>query len=143
MSFTFEAKSALFDALKAAVPAGVQCTWAETGKADRRQQVWMGATTEDDMAVTALRQGPRKPTAVTAFVDVHALVVQPGSPMAAERSVYVLREAIADACRAVPAGAVPGLLDVRPESSETETAESTDGAFAALTVRVRIRGRVT
>ncbi|MFJ9646730.1 hypothetical protein [Streptomyces sp. NPDC101206] len=143
MALIFEAKSALFDALKAAVPAGVQCTWSETGKADRRQQVWMGATTEDDMSVTAFRQGPRKPTAVTGFVEVHALVIVPGSPVAAERAVYALRDSITDACAAVAPGAVPGLLDVRPESSETETAESTDGAYAALTVRVRIRGRVT
>ncbi|MFD9904786.1 hypothetical protein [Streptomyces sp. NPDC059063] len=139
----FEAKTALFQALKATVPAGVQCTWAETGKADRRQQVWLGATLEDDMTVTAMRQGPRKPTAVTGYVDVHALVISPGDPMAAERAVYGLREAVSEACRAVAPGSVAGLLDVRPESSETETAESTDGAYAALTVRVRMRGRTT
>ncbi|MFJ8386218.1 hypothetical protein ACIQ9Q_17170 [Streptomyces sp. NPDC094438] len=143
MSLVFEAKAQLFTALKATVPAGVQCTWAETGKSDRRQQVWLGATTEDDMSAVAFRQGPRKPTAVTAYVDAHALVILPGDPIAAERAVYGLREAIADACRAVAPASVPGLLDVRPESSETETAESTDGAYAALTVRVRIRGRTT
>ncbi|WP_282793673.1 hypothetical protein [Streptomyces sp. CC224B] len=139
----FETKQALFQALKTTVPAGVQCTWAETGKSDRRQQVWLGATLEDETAVTAMRQGPRKPTSVTGFVGVHALVISPGDPMVAERAVYGLREAVWEACRAVAPGSVPGLLDVRPESSETETAESTDGAYAALTVRVRVRGRIT
>lgn len=143
MTLIFDAKSALFEALKAVVPKGVQCTWAETGKSDRRQQVWLGATTEDEMNVVAMRQGPRKPTAVTGYVDVHGLVILPGDPRAAERAVYGLREAITEACRNVAPGSVPGLLDVRPESSETETAESTDGAYAALTVRVRIRGRIT
>lgn len=141
MTLIFDAKAALFAALKANVPAGVQCTWAETGKADRRQQVWLGATTEAEMNVVAMRQGPRKPTAVTGYVDVHALVMLPGDPIAAERAVYGLRDAIAEACRSVAPTVVTGLLDVRPESSETETAESTDGAYAALTVRVRIRGR--
>ncbi|MFJ7419782.1 hypothetical protein ACIQXD_14370 [Streptomyces uncialis] len=142
MALVFEAKVALFDRLKAAVPAGVQCTFAETVKSDRRQQVWLGATGDEELAVTAMRQGPRKPTALTSFVDVHALVILPGDPIGAERAVYGLREAIVGACRALAPGTLPGLLDVRPESSESETAESTDGAYAALTVRVRIRGRI-
>ncbi|MGW3930132.1 hypothetical protein ACWECC_18815 [Streptomyces microflavus] len=143
MALVFDAKVALFETLKSYVPAGVQCTFAETGKSDRRQQVWLGATGDEELAVTAMRQGPRKPTAVTSYVDVHGLVITPGDPIGAERAVYGLRDAIADACRALAPATVPGLLDVRPESSETETAESTDGAYAALTVRVRIRGRIT
>ncbi|MFI9206196.1 hypothetical protein [Streptomyces sp. NPDC053048] len=143
MALIFDAKAALFDRLKAATPTGVQCTFAETGKSDRRQQVWLGASTDDELQPVAFRQGPRKPTAVTGYVDVHALVITPGDPMGAERAVYGLRDAITEACRSVDPASVPGLLDVRPESSETETAETTDGAYAALTVRVRIRGRVT
>ncbi|MFF4531440.1 hypothetical protein ACFY1P_19490 [Streptomyces sp. NPDC001407] len=143
MALVFDAKVALFDCLKASVPTGVQCTFAETGKSDRRQQVWLGATGDEELAAVAMRQGPRKPTAVTSYVDVHGLVITPGDPVGAERAVYGLRDAIAEACRSVVPASVPGLLDVRPESSETETAESTDGAYAALTVRVRIRGRIT
>ncbi|GAB2572487.1 hypothetical protein GCM10027168_01590 [Streptomyces capparidis] len=143
MALIFEAKVALFDRLKAATPTGVQCTFAETGKSDRRQQVWLGASADDELAPVAFRQGPRKPTAVTGYVDVHALVISPGDPIGAERVVYSLRDAVTEACRAVEPAGVPGLIDVRPESSETETAETTDGVYAALTVRVRIRGRVT
>ncbi|OKH99993.1 hypothetical protein A6A06_23525 [Streptomyces sp. CB02923] len=143
MALVLEAKVALFEALRRAVPRGVQCTFAETGKSDRRQQVWLGATGDEELTVSAMRQGPRKPMALTSYVDVHALVITPGDPIGAERAVYGLRDAITDACRSVAPASVPGLLDVRPESSETETAESTDGAYAALTVRVRIRGRIT
>ncbi|MFF2406721.1 hypothetical protein [Streptomyces sp. NPDC058092] len=139
----FEAKVALFEKLRSLVPAGTQCTFAETGKADRRHQVWLGATTDDELEPVGMRQGTRKPTAVTGYVDAHALVISPGDPIAAERAVYALREHIAEACRSVDRASVAGLVDIRPESSETDTAENTDGAYAALTVRVKIRGRVT
>ncbi|MFF4408119.1 hypothetical protein [Streptomyces sp. NPDC001404] len=143
MTLTFDVKAALFDQLKTLVPAGTQCTFAQTGKADRRHQVWLGETTDDELQPTAMRAGPRKPTSVTGYVDVHALVTTPGDPMAAERGVNALREHIAEACRRVDIAALPGLLDVRAESANVDTAETTDGAFSALTVRIRIRGRVT
>ncbi|MFF4430502.1 hypothetical protein ACFYZ4_15175 [Streptomyces sp. NPDC001513] len=139
----FDAKVALFQKLKTLVPAGVQCTFAETGKADRRLQVWLGATSDDELVPTGMRAGPAKPTAVTGYVEAHALVISPGDPIAAERAVYGLREHITEACRSLDRASVPGLIDIRPESSETETAENTDGAYAAITVRVKIRGRVT
>ncbi|WP_328691141.1 hypothetical protein OG879_31385 [Streptomyces caniferus] len=134
---------ALFEALKTTVPTGVQCTYAETGKADRRQQVWLGASTDDDLAPVAMRDGPRKPTSVTGYVEAHALVISPGNPIDAERGVYVLRDAITGACAAVDRNSVPGLVDMRPESASVETSETTDGAYSALTMRVRVRGRVT
>ncbi|MEV6399618.1 hypothetical protein AB0M39_33370 [Streptomyces sp. NPDC051907] len=143
MSLIFEAKVALHERLKALVPAGVQCTFAETGQEDRRQQIWLGAITEDEAEPVAMRAGPRKPTAVTGYVEAHAVVITPGDPIAAERGVYGLREHIAEACRSVDRTSVPGLLDIRPESSTVDTAETTDGAFSALTVRVKVRGRVT
>ncbi len=143
MALTFDVKVALFDALKARVPAGTQCTFADTGKADRRSHVWLGETTDDDLAPVAMRPGLHKPTSVTGYVDVHALVVSPGGPIQAERSVNVLRDVITLACSAVDPVAIAGLIDVRPESASTETAETTDGAYSALTVRVRVRGRTT
>ncbi|MFE2245253.1 hypothetical protein [Streptomyces lavendulae] len=141
MALIFETKVALFEALKSAVPTGVQCTFAETGKADRRQQVWLGATVDDDLAPVGMRDG-RKPTNVTGYVEVNAVVVSPGNPVDAERSVYALRDAISGAVSALDVRAVTGLLDVRPESASVETSETTDGAFSALTMRVRVRGRV-
>ncbi|MEV7467199.1 hypothetical protein AB0O20_11960 [Streptomyces kronopolitis] len=143
MALIFDAKVALFEALKTTVPTGVQCTFAETGKADRRQQVWLGASTDDDLAPVAMRDGPRKPTSVTGYVEAHALVISPGNPIDAERGVYVLRDAITGACAAVDRNSVPGLVDMRPESASVETSETTDGAYSALTMRVRVRGRVT
>ncbi|WP_371800892.1 hypothetical protein OHA38_20460 [Streptomyces sp. NBC_01732] len=143
MALIFEAKVALFEALKGLVPAGTQCSFADTGKADRRSQVWLGETTDEDLEPVAMRAGPRKPTAVTGYVEAHALVVSPGGPMAAERAVYELRDSIADACRSIDRVAIPGLLDIRPESASVDSAETTDGAYSALTVRVRVRGRVT
>lgn len=143
MALIFEAKVALFERLKALVPAGVQCTFADKGDSNSRQQVWLGATTDDDMSVAAFREGPRKPTTVTGYVEVNAVVVTPGDPVAAERATDALRGPIAEACRSVDRTAVVGLQDLRPESATTDTAETTDGAYSALTVRVRIRGRVT
>ncbi|MDO0926780.1 hypothetical protein QQY24_15645 [Streptomyces sp. TG1A-8] len=137
----FDTKSALFDRLKASVPAGVQCTYAETGDNSRRQQVWLGATTDDDLASAGMREG-RKPTNVTGYVEVHAVVISPGNPIDAERGVYVLRDSITEACATVDRATVTGLVDLRPESASVETSETTDGAFSALTVRVRVRGRV-
>ncbi|MET9617116.1 hypothetical protein [Kitasatospora indigofera] len=143
MALIFEAKVVLFERLKALVPATVQCTFADAGKADRRQQVWLGETTEDDLEPVAMRAGSRKPTAVSGLIEAHALVILPGGPVGAERAVYALREYIAEACRSLDPGAVPGLIDVRPESATVDTAETTDGAYSALTVRVRVRGRET
>ncbi|MFE5621727.1 hypothetical protein ACFQ8S_06895 [Streptomyces virginiae] len=141
MALIFETKSALFDALKAAVPTGVQCTWAETGKADRRQQVWLGAAVDDETAPVAMRAGA-KPTNVTGYVEVNAVVISPGNPIDAERALYALRTVICGAVAGVDVRAVTGLIDVRPESTSVETSETTDGAYSALTMRVRIRGRV-
>lgn len=139
----FETKEALFERLKAILPDGVQCTYAQTGAGDRRRQVWLGETADEEMQPVAMRQGPRKPTRVTGYIDAHALVTTPGDPLAAERAVYQLRSAIAEACRAIDRTAIAGLLDVRPESAAVDTAETTDGAMSALTVRVRVLGRVT
>jgi hypothetical protein len=143
VALIFDAKVALFDALKAAVPAGVQCTFAETGDNSRRKSVWLGATTDDDLAPAAMRSGA-KPTNVTGYVEAHAVVTTPGDPIAAERAVYEIRDHVKEACGALNANlaSVPGLLDVRPESASVESTETTDGAYAALTVRVRVRGRV-
>ncbi|MFD7257823.1 hypothetical protein [Streptomyces sp. NPDC059874] len=141
MALIFETKVALFTALKAAAPAGVQCTFAETGKADRRQQIWLGATVDDDLAPVGMRAGA-KPTNVTGYVDVNAVVISPGNPVDAERAVYALRDVISGAVTGLDVRAVTGLLDVRPESATVETSETTDGAFSALTMRVRVRGRV-
>ncbi|WP_446038819.1 hypothetical protein [Streptomyces sp. SID1121] len=142
MSLIFDAKVALFEALRGLVPAGVQCTFAEMGQSDRRRQIWLGATVDEELEPVAMRAGPRKPTAVTGYVEAHAVVIAPGDPIGAERSVYALRELVADACRAVDRATVAGLVDLRPESSSVETAETTDGAYSALTVRVRVRGRI-
>jgi hypothetical protein len=141
MALIFETKVALFDALKLAVPAGVQCTWAETGKADRRQQVWLGANVDDELAPVGMRSGA-KPTSVTGYIEVHAVVISPGKPVDAERSVYALRNAVSAAVSGMDTRAVTGLLDVRAESATVETSESTDGAYSALVMRVRVRGRV-
>jgi hypothetical protein len=143
MALIFDAKVALFDKLKAAVPTGVQCTFAETGDTSRRKAVWLGATTDDDLAPVAMRSGA-KPTNVTGYVEAHAVVTTPGDPIAAERAVYEIRDHVKAACAALNADlpSVPGLLDVRPESASVESTETTDGAYAALTVRVRVRGRV-
>lgn len=143
MALIFETKVALFGALKNAVPAGVQCTFAEKGDTGRRRQVWLGASTDDDLQPAGMRDGPRKPTNITGYVEVLAIVVSPGDPLAAERSVYELRDCIAAACTALDRTAVAGLIDLRPESATVETSETTDGAFSALTVRVKVRGRVT
>ncbi|MFE6159808.1 hypothetical protein ACFQ7F_12955 [Streptomyces sp. NPDC056486] len=143
MALIFEAKVALFERLKLTVPAGVQCTFAEKGDSNRRQQVFLGSTTDDDLQSIAFRDGPKKPTSVTGYVEVHALCITPGDPVAAERGVYAMRDAITDACSQVDRRAVKGLVDVRPESATVDTAETTDGAYSALTMRVRVRGRVT
>lgn len=143
MAIIFEAKVRLFEAIRSTAPAGVQVTFADTGKADRRSQVWLGETTEDDLEPVAMRAGQRKPTAVSGLVEAHALVISPGGPIVAERSVYGLREAIDAACRLIDPATVPGLIDVRPESVQVDTAETPDGAYSALTVRVRVRGRQT
>ncbi|QBZ73377.1 tail terminator [Streptomyces phage Heather] len=140
MAFMFDTKAALFDRLKASVPAGVQCTFADPGEPARRQAVWLGATTDDDLASAGMREG-RKPTNVTGYVEVHAVVITPGNPIDAERGVYVLRDSITDACATVDRTAVTGLVDLRPESASVDTSETTDGAYSALTVRVRVRGR--
>ncbi|MEU8791557.1 hypothetical protein [Streptomyces sp. NPDC048643] len=143
MALIFDAKVALFEALKAATPGGTQVTFAETGDTGRRQQVWLGATTDDDLAPAAMRSGP-KPTNVTGYVEVHAVAITPGNPIDAERAVYAIRDNVKDACGAMNANlaAVPGLLDVRAESTSVESTETTDGAYSALTLRVRVRGRV-
>ncbi|MFC9651464.1 hypothetical protein [Streptomyces sp. NPDC056937] len=143
MALIFEVKVALYEALKGLVPANTQCTFADTGKADRRSQVWLGETTDEDLVPTAMRAGVRKPTAVSGYVEAHALVISPGGPIVAERAVYGLRDHIKDACDAIDRASIPGLLDVRPESATVDTAETTDGAYSALTVRVHVRGRVT
>jgi hypothetical protein len=143
VALTFDAKVALFERLKANVPAGVQCTFAESGDTSRRRQIFLGSTTDDDVAAVAMRDGPKKPTSVTGYVEVHALCITPGDPVAAERGVYELRDVIAEACSQVDRTAVKGLVDLRPESATVDTAETTDGAYSALTVRVRVRGRVT
>lgn len=143
MTLMFDAKVALFEALKGLVPAGVQCTFAETGQSDRRRQLWLGATVDEELEPAGMRAGPYKPTAVTGWVDVHAVVIVAGDPVAAELGVYALRDVVSDACRAVDRASVPGLIDLRPESSTVETTETTDGALSALTVRVRVRGRTT
>lgn len=142
MSLIFEAKVLLFEALKASVPATVLCTFAETGDTARRQQVWLGATTDDDVQPVAFGDGTRQPTSVTGSVDVHAVVISPGNPVDAERSVNTLRDHITEACASIRPGAFRGLIDVRPVSASVDTSETTDGAYSALTVRVRIRGRV-
>ncbi|MFJ3339982.1 hypothetical protein ACIPT3_02175 [Streptomyces diastaticus] len=143
MALIFETKVALFERMRATVPAGVQCTFAETDEKGRRKHVWMGATTDDDLVPAAMRAGP-KPTNVTGYVEVHAIVTSPGDPIHAERSVYDIREFVKSVCGALQAdvASVPGLMDVRPESSSVESIETTDGAYSALTVRVRVRGRV-
>lgn len=143
MALIFDVKVALFERLKLAVPSGVQCTFAETGDTGRRKQVWLGSTVDDDLVPAAMRVGA-KPTNVTGYVEAHGVVTSPGSPMDAERGAYELRESVKAACAALCAdlASVPGLLDVRPESASVETLETTDGAYSALTVRVRVRGRV-
>ncbi|MFJ8955630.1 hypothetical protein ACIRO1_36620 [Streptomyces sp. NPDC102381] len=143
MALIYDAKVALFEALRNAVAADVQCTYAETGDNSRRKQVWLGATTDDDLAPVAMRAGS-KPTNVTGYVEVHAVVSSPGNPIDAERAVYEIRDSAKSACAALNASlnVVPGLLDVRPESASVETTETTDGAYSALTLRVRVRGRV-
>ncbi|MEV0126347.1 hypothetical protein AB0I16_33185 [Streptomyces sp. NPDC050703] len=143
MALIFDAKVALFEALKVVMPSGVQCSFAETGDTSRRKTVWLGATTDDDLAPVAMRAGP-KPTNVTGYVEVQAVVVTPGNPVDAERQVYEIRDHVKTACAALNANlpAVPGLLDVRPESASVESTETTDGAYSALTLRVRVRGRV-
>jgi hypothetical protein len=137
----FDTKAALFERLKASLPAGTQCTFAETGDTSRRQQVWLGATTDDELVSAGMREG-RKPTNVTGYVEVHACVISPGNPIDAERGVYALRDSITDACATLDRTTVTGLVDVRPESASIDTSETTDGAFSALTLRVRVRGRV-
>lgn len=143
MALIFDAKVALFNALKAVVPTGVQCTFAETGDNSRRKAVWLGATTDDDLAPAAMRSGA-KPTNVTGYIEAHAVVTTPGNPIDAERAVYEIRDHVKTACAALNAdlAAVPGLMDVRPETASVETTETTDGAYSALTLRVRVRGRV-
>lgn len=143
MALIFDAKVALYERMKAAAPTGVQCTFAETGDNSRRKQVWLGATADDDLAPVAMRAGA-KPTNVTGYVEVHAVVITPGDPITAERAVYEIRDFVKDACGALNGDlpSVRGLLDVRPESASVESTETTDGAFSALTVRVRVRGRV-
>ncbi|MFD3904140.1 hypothetical protein HXS80_15850 [Streptomyces sp. CB04723] len=143
MALIFDAKVRLFDALKAVTPGDVQCTFAETGDTSRRKQVWLGATVDDDLAPVAMRAGA-KPTNITGYVEAHAVVTTPGNPIDAERAVYGIRDYVKQACAAVNAdlASVPGLLDVRPESASVESTETTDGAYSALTVRVRVRGRV-
>ncbi|AFU62202.1 hypothetical protein TG1_7 [Streptomyces phage TG1] len=143
MALIFDAKVALFERLKATMPTGVQCTFAETGDTARRKAVWLGATTDDDLAPRAMRSGP-KPTDVTGYVEVHAVVNSPGKVLDAERAVYAIRDDVKAACGALNADltAVPGLLDVRPEGATVESTETTDGAYSALTLRVRVRGRV-
>ncbi|QAY26932.1 hypothetical protein SEA_SHAWTY_7 [Streptomyces phage Shawty] len=143
MALIFDAKVALFEKLKAIAPGDVQCTFAEPGDKARRKAVWFGATTDDDLAPAAMRAGP-KPTNVTGYVEVQAVVITPGKPMDAERSVYAVRDVVKEACGALNAdlASVPGLLDVRAESASVESVETTDGAYSALTLRVRVRGRV-
>ncbi|MBJ6623594.1 hypothetical protein [Streptomyces sp. DHE17-7] len=143
MALIFEAKVALFERMRVSVPAGVQCTFAETDEKGRRKHVWLGATTDDDLAPAAMRSGA-KPTNVTGYVEIHAVVTTPGDPIHAERSAYEIRDFVKDVCGTLNAdlASVPGLLDVRPESSSVESIETTDGAYSALTVRVRVRGRV-
>lgn len=143
MALIFDAKVALYERLKATAPSGVQCSFAETGDNSRRKQVWLGATTDDDLAPVAMRAGA-KPTSVSGYVEAHAVVTTPGNPIDAERGVYAIRDYVKDACgwMNANAAAVPGLIDVRPESASVETTETTDGAYSALTLRVRVRGRV-
>ncbi|MER5894771.1 hypothetical protein [Streptomyces sp. NPDC001876] len=143
MALIFDVKVALYEAIKAAVPGGTQVTFAETGDTGRRRQVWLGATTDDDLAPAAMRAGA-KPTNLTGYVEVHAVVITPGNPIDAERAVYEIRDYVKEACGALGSNlaAVRGLLDVRPESASVESTETTDGAFSALTLRVRVRGRV-
>ncbi|WP_274031184.1 hypothetical protein [Streptomyces sp. MMBL 11-1] len=143
MALIFDAKVRLFDALKVVIPGDVQCTFAETGDTSRRKTVWLGATVDDDLAPVAMRAGA-KPTNVTGYVEAHAVVTTPGNPIDAERAVYGIRDYVKEACAAMNAdlASVPGLLDVRPESASVESTETTDGAYSALTVRVRVRGRV-
>lgn len=143
MALIFDAKVALFEAIKAAMPTGVMVTFAETGDNNRRKQVWLGATTDDDLLPAGMRAG-LKPTNVTGYVEAHAVVVTPGNPIDAERGVYEIRDHVKDACAALNANPslVPGLIDMRPESATVESTETTDGAFSALTLRVRVRGRV-
>ncbi|MER5638427.1 hypothetical protein ABT095_15880 [Kitasatospora sp. NPDC002227] len=143
MALIFEAKVRLFEALKAATPAHVRVTFADTGETSRRTQMWLGETTEDDLEPVAMRAGSHKPTSVSGTVEVHAVHVSPGGPIEAERYAYGLRDVVTAACRLVDPVTVPGLIDVRPESAQVDTAESTDGAYSALTVRVRVRGRET
>lgn len=143
MALIFETKVALFEAVRALSPAGVQVTFAETGSADRRRSIWFGSTVDDDMQAVAMKDGPRKPTTVTGYIEVHAYVIYPGDPVAAERAVYELRDVIVAACPNVDRRAVRGLLDVRPESAVVDTGETTDGTLSGLTMRVRVRGRVT
>ncbi|MFE9026232.1 hypothetical protein ACFYOA_08210 [Streptomyces iakyrus] len=142
MALIFNAKVALHERLKGSLPGDTQCTFADPGEPARRKAVWLGATTDDDLAPTAMRDGPRKPTTVTGYVEAHAVVISPGNPIDAERSVYELRDHITDACSLLDRATVPGLVDVRPESATVETSESPDGVFSALTLRVRVRGRV-
>jgi hypothetical protein len=139
----FDVKSALFAALQANAPGGTQVTYAEPGKTDRRVQLFLGSATDDELSPAGMRQGPRKPTNVTGTVEVHGVSISPGGPMDAERIVYGLRDAVTDACLSIDRASVAGLIDIRPESSSVDTAESTDGAYSALTVRVQVRGRVT
>jgi hypothetical protein len=141
--FMFNVKSALHETLTTIVPAGIQVTYAETGKADRRLQIWLGESTDEDLEVAAFRAGTRKPTNVSGTIEAHAVAVTPGKPIEAERAVYGLREHIAEACRSLDRASVPGLIDLRPESASVDTAETTDGAYSALTVRVHVRGRLT
>lgn len=143
MTLVFDTKVALFEALKANAPGGTQCTFAQTGDADRGKQIWLGETIDDELKTAAFHAQPRKPTDVSASVDVHLLATSPGDPMDAERQVYALREAAVSACVSVDRAAIPGLMDLRAESAAVETGESADGSFSMMTIRVRIRGRVT
>lgn len=143
MAVIFEVKVRLFEAIKAVLPTSYQVTFADSGKADRRTQVWLGETAEEDLEPVAMRAGARKPTAINGTVEIHAVHVSPGGPVVAERFIYELRDALEAACRLVDSATVPGLIDVRPEAATVDTAESTDGAYSALTVRVRVRGRQT
>ncbi|MBB1251840.1 hypothetical protein [Streptomyces alkaliterrae] len=143
MALMFDVKLALYEELKRSTPAGVQCTFAQTGAADRRSQMWFGETTTDESEPVGMRAGAAKPLSVTGAMDVQGVVISPGGPLDAERAAYRLRDCVTVACLALDRRSVPGLIDVRPESVSVETAETTDGAYSALSVRVRVRGRVT
>jgi hypothetical protein len=143
MPFMFDVKSALFAAIQSNTPAGTQVAYADPGETARRNVIFLGNATDDDNEVAGMRQGPRKPTNVSGTIEVHAVVITPGKPIDAERAVYGLRDTITDACAGVDRASVAGLMDLRPESASVDTAETTDGAYSALTVRVHVRGRIT